>query len=68
MRATLNTAKDDLTVEERAEFERLFSAATAEAQRQMVVLVRPEITGMPLRPYLQMLRDGTWRRRISTWH
>lgn len=60
--------KDDLTPEEREEFERLFAEANAEALRQMVVLVDPKMTGVPLRPFLKMLRDGTWRKRLSTWH
>lgn len=59
---------NDLTPEEREEFDRLFSAAQAEANRQMVVLVDPAMVGTPLRSYLKMLRDGTWRKRIATWH
>lgn len=58
---------NDLTPEEREEFDRLFSAAQAEANRQMVVLVDPNMIGAPLRPYLKMLRDGTWRRNLA-WH
>jgi hypothetical protein len=58
----------DLTPPEQEEFDRLYSAASAEAIRQMVVFVDPRITGIPMRQFLQMLRDGTWRRRLSTWH
>lgn len=67
-RATLNAAQDDLSPEEREEFDRLFAEANAEALRQMVVLVDPKMCGIRMRPYLQMLRDGTWRKRLATWH
>lgn len=56
---------EPLTPEEREEFDRLFSKANAEALRQYCVLVHPEIIGKPLRPLLEALRDGTWRRRIE---
>lgn len=56
---------EPLTPEEREEFDRLFSAANEEAIRQYCVLVHPEMAGKPLRPLLESLRDGTWRRRIE---
>ena len=54
-----------LTAEERKELSRLWLNASAEASRQGVVLVSYLITGQPLRPTLNALRDGSWRKMIQ---
>jgi hypothetical protein len=57
--------KNSLTPEERQELDRLWLNASVEASKQGVVLVSYLITGQPLRPTLEALRDGSWRKRID---
>jgi hypothetical protein len=63
MRPTLDG--NDLTLEERKELDSLWLNASIEANKQGVALVSYLITGQPLRPTLEALRDGSWRKKIS---